>query len=491
MKEINKIVIVGGGTAGWITALNLLQKTFAEITVVSSKDIPIIGVGESTTGKLHELINVSNGHIKIDNKDLLKKTNSTYKLGIKHSNWYEKNKSFWSPLGVEIKNPNRYPHESYDLYRIYHVAKELQFEQNFLSKCMKESKLPFKYFNNFHVAYHIDTYKFGQYIKDKVLESDRVTHIEGKAENLVTNEDGSLDVIYVNGESVRGDFFIDCSGFKRLLIGNKQFKSYENELLVNRAITFNIKDKMIKNYTHARAMNNGWMWEIPLQDRRGCGYVFSDNHITPDEAKKEIDNEMGCEVEIQKDIKFNSGRIENVWFKNVLSTGLATGFIEPLEATSIHMTIIQINHFIENYYTVKMNIEGKQQEQYNKDILTIWDDIKDFIRLHYITPRQDTLFWKDVSNTKMSDTLKNKLDIWKGRMPRYADYGRHNFYDLGNTLWYQILLGMNILDKDVATDELSGFGLDNYAEECYRLTLEEDSDVFRELMSNNVFYGQQ
>ena len=163
-------------------------------------------------------------------------------------------------------------------------------------------------------------------------------------------------------------------------------------------------------------MNNGWIWEIPLQERKGCGYVFSDNHITPDEAKIEIENEIGRKVEIQKDIKFKSGRIQNVWDKNVLSTGLATGFVEPLEATSIHMTIVQVNHFIENYFTHNMNLNGQQQKQYNEDINTIWDDIKDFIRLHYISPRQDTTFWKDVSNTKMSDTLKTKLDIWKGHV---------------------------------------------------------------------------
>ena len=199
-----------------------------------------------------------------------------------------------------------------------------------------------------------------------------------------------------------------------MLIGNNNFKSYENELLVNRAITFNIKDKIINNYTHARSMNNGWIWEIPLQERKGCGYVFSDNHITPDEAKIEIENEIGRKVEIQKDIKFKSGRIQNVWDKNVLSTGLATGFVEPLEATSIHMTIVQVNHFIENYFTHNMNLNGQQQKQYNEDINTIWDDIKDFIRLHYISPRQDTILERCINTYKMSDTLKTKLDIWKG-----------------------------------------------------------------------------
>ena len=217
---------------------------------------------------------------------------------------------------------------------------------------------------------------------------------------------------------------------------------------------------------------------------------FSDNHTTPDEAHKEIEETIGQSVEIQKDIKFNSGRIDNVWFKNILSTGLSSGFVEPLEATSIHMTVVQINHFIEQYFTETMDIKGKQQEQYNEDIRVIWDDIKDFIQLHYQTPRQDTLFWKDASSAPMSDTLKDRLDIWKGRMPRYADYGRNNFYELGNTLWYQILIGMKILDKNVALEELKSFKLLDYAKELQENSLTINNKYYNQLLSNKEFYKQ-
>ena len=125
---------------------------------------------------------------------------------------------------------------------------------------------------------------------------------------------------------------------------------------------------------------------------------------------------------------------------------------------------------------------------YNKDINVIWDDIKDFIRLHYISPRQDTNFWKDVSNTKISNTLKDRLDIWKSRMPRYADYGINNFYELGNTLWYQILIGMKILNKDVALNELESFKLLNYAEELYANTMDLNNQYFKNLISNQEYY---
>jgi len=154
------------------------------------------------------------------------------------------------------------------------------------------------------------------------------------------------------------------------------------------------------------------------------------------------------------------------------------------------MTVVQINHFIEQYFTETMDIKGKQQEQYNEDIRVIWDDIKDFIQLHYQTPRQDTLFWKDASSAPMSDTLKDRLDIWKGRMPRYADYGRNNFYELGNTLWYQILIGMKILDKNVALKELEGFQLLDYAKELQENSLAINNKFYNQLLSNKSFYEQ-
>ena len=186
----------------------------------------------------------------------------------------------------------------------------------------------------------------------------------------------------------------------------------------------------------------------------------------------------------------NSTGIVNIFIKHTSASLTINENADPSVRFDFETHFNKMVSENENYFTHNMNLNGQQQKQYNEDINTIWDDIKDFIRLHYISPRQDTTFWKDVSNTKMSDTLKTKLDIWKGRMPRYADYGRHNFYDLGNTLWYQILLGMNLLDKNIAENELKSFDLYDYAEQCYRLTLDGDKKVFNELISNNKYYGK-
>jgi tryptophan 7-halogenase len=231
-KQIKNIVILGGGTAGWVTALNFLQKTNdVKITVVSSKEIPIIGVGESTTGMMNNLININNGKIKINELDFIKETDSTFKLGIKHQDWYKKGESFVSPLGDEFKNETNYPHSSYDYSRIYHIAKGLKNEHYTPSKLMLTNRLPYLHLKeknpyiNFdkeikidfklnHIAYHLDTYKVGQYLKDVLKENKNILNVEDKIISVNRNDEGFVKSLKTqNGKIVKGDLFIDCSGF--------------------------------------------------------------------------------------------------------------------------------------------------------------------------------------------------------------------------------------------------------------------------------------
>ena len=523
MKKIKNIIIVGGGTAGWSTALNFLQKTNNnKITVISSKELPAIGVGESTTGRFNELIQHKNGNVKINEMDFLLKTGSTFKLGILHTNWHTIGESFTSPLGDNFNNEKNYPHKGYDYFRIYHIAKNLKFNTMIQSQLMLNNKLPFFQVNEDfpeipefniknakidfrfnHVAYHLDTFKVGQYIKEKVLENKRVNYIDDVVVDVEKNEDETLKcLILKSGKKILGDLFVDCSGFQRLLIEKhykNNFISYENELLVNRAMPFHIKNKkntIINNYTHVIAKKFGWMWDIPLQHRKGCGYVYCDKFITPDKAQEEIEKDLKIKIIPQKDIKFKAGRLEKFWCKNVLSTGLSSAFVEPLEATSIHMTVLQINHFIEQYYTENMNFNCENLiEQYNNEMTSVWDDIKDFIVLHYNSPRKDTSFWKEASNEKRkSKRLKKLLNIWENRMPREVDYlgGLSNgFYYFGNTLWYQILIGMKILKQDIAKKELESFDLLRYAEEIFDFRKNYTKQIMNKCFQNNYFYQNE
>ena len=509
---ISNIVIVGGGTAAWATAHQFINKTNSsvKIKVVNTPEIPIIGVGESTTGRFYDLINLKNNVTGLNENEFLKETESTYKIGIKHSDWRKVGEHFYSPIGDNYENELKYPHRDYDYMRVYHVATEQPYTNTFQSALMHENKLHivdgkdvFKDVHGAPIAYHLDTFKVGQYLKRKAINcKDRCEYIEGKVIHFTMNENGFVkSIITEDGIEVEGDLFVDCTGFARSLIGkiyDNKFISYEKELLVNRALNFNIKhdnDTIIPNYTHAWAQKYGWLWQIPTQKRMGCGYVFSDNHTTPDEAKDEIENVLGKKIDIQRDISFKSGRLEKLWIKNVISTGLSSGFVEPLEATSIHATTIQITHFIENYYKQDMPFECEiLHKKYNKEMTDMWDHIKDFIVFHYVTPRKDTDFWIEASKEeRRSDRLREMMRLWKYRMPRVVDYisdKNNNFYHIGNVLWYQIAIGMKTLSPTLAKKELLDYNLYDYSYNKFLEVTNFVKDKVNKSITTNEYYSK-
>jgi len=504
MKKIKNIVIVGGGTAGWITAHNFLNKTSkgVKVTVVAAPEIPTIGVGESTTGQFNALINLKDNTTDLNEKEFLKETQSTFKLGIKHTDWHTVGKSFYSPLADNYYEEYKYPHWTYDNYRIYHVANNLAYDETLQSQLMingrvhyQGTKSAYKHFPKIAVAYHLDTYKVGNYLKRKATSLKKCNYVKGEVVSFQQDSKGYIKSVKTKtGELIKGDLFIDCSGFSRVLIDkafSNKFISYQDNLLVNRALTFNTQEKKIKNYTHAWAQRYGWLWQIPTQQRLGCGYVYSDNFINVDKAQQEIESVLGHKITPQKDIKFHAGRLENFWIKNVLSTGLSSAFVEPLEATSIHATLLQITHFIENYYKEDLPFECELlSQQYNSEIAQMWDTIRDFIIFHYITPRKDTRFWiESSSEERRSDKLKNLLNIWKHRMPRTVDYGGENFYNLNNGLWYQIAIGMKLLNPTLAKKELKDYGLYDSTEINYKWLSKSIKDAINTYTLTNDYYA--
>jgi hypothetical protein len=512
--KIKNIIIVGGGTAGWTAAHQFINKTSdkVKITLISSEEIPIIGVGESTTGRFNDLINLPNNISNLSENSFLKETESTFKIGIKHTDWYKIGKSFYSPIGDNYENEIKYPSTDYDCFRIFHIAEKLNYDKSLQSQLMRNNKLHFlnnddKKTNIYNqktfipVAYHLDTYKTVQYLKKKAIQvTSKFSYIEDEVLKINQDEKGFvISVETKKNKLIKGDLFIDCTGFKRLLIEklfDNKFISYQNELMVNRAMPFYIENKKnepIRNYTHAWAQKYGWMWQIPTQKRLGCGYVYNDSYITPEQAQKEIENVLGHKIEPLNDIKFEAGRLEKLWTKNVLSTGLSSGFVEPLEATSIHNTIMQISHFIENYFKEDMPFECELfEKQYNSEMNEMWDKIKDFIVFHYITPRKDTEFWKKASNPKRrSDKLKILLEKWKYKMPRLIDYvsdKNNNFYYIGNSLWYQIAIGMNALSSKLAKKELINYGLYDYVKNKHISIVNSTEQILPNLVTTNEFY---
>jgi len=505
--NIKNIVIVGGGTAGWATAHHFINKTSTDtkITVVATKEIPIIGVGESTTGRFNNLINLKNNITGLNEEEFLKETSSTFKLGIKHTDWYKKGESFYSPIGDNYSNDYMYPHEDYDNYRIYHIADKKDYSQTFQSRLMAENRLHFMDNNNayshpthFPLAYHLDTYKVGQYLKRKATAVSKCKYIDDQVVDFKQNNMGLVTSLKTKkGKTIKGDLFIDCSGFAKVLIDKVEKNDFipYNSLLVNSALNFNyVSDEPIRNYTHAWAQKYGWLWEIPTQERLGCGYVFSDHFIDFDKAHDEISKVLKRKIDVQRQIKFKTGRQQKAWCKNVLSTGLATAFIEPLEATSIHATIMQVTHFIENYFKKDMPFECEYlQEQYNSEMGQMWDNIRDFIVFHYITPRKDTEFWKESGRPhRWSKRLTKQMSIWKYRMPRTVDYINdkgNNFYSIGNTLWYQIAIGMNLFDSKVAKKELTDYGLYKATKQHYQKLSVGIDEYIPKFIKTNDYYN--
>ena len=253
--------------------------------------------------------------------------------------------------------------------------------------------------------------------------------------------------------------FIDCTGFKKLLISKLGAKwvSYKKYLKMNEAIIFPTEDTENYNiYTTAQAMNYGWLFQIPTYGRQGNGYIFDSNYINADKAQQEAEKLYGKKISISKHIKFDAGALDKVWINNCVAIGLSANFVEPLEATSIGTSIQQaflLMHFLPVYN--KQNIDF-----YNKQIQVIMNNIRDFIVLHYKTNKTNTSFWKDVKQLELPDTLKSNLEKWETRLPIREDFLQSNYLLFYESNWIHVLYGLNLINIDNIKTSLLHFNLD-------------------------------
>jgi hypothetical protein len=461
-----KIVIIGGGTAGWLSAL-MFKKIHGQdrdITVISSDEIGIIGAGEGSTGLLPQVVNNHLWDFGCNEEDFLKETESTIKLGIKHTNWTNENSSYFGPLDPTITYDT-----VIDLMQNRAIYKKLDIaETTSNGRCLLEGKTNFfkeskkgNLVNSNSHAYHFDGHKVGQYFK-KVCLADGVKHIDAKIVDVKLNEHEWVEsVVLDNGEVVDGWLFVDASGLSRLLMQKTlgvDWVSYADTLPVNKAMPFVLphKDK-IPNYTLAHALSAGWMWQIPTQSRLGCGYVYCDKYITDDEAQAEVEEVLGQKIEPIKFIEFESGRLEKFWHKNVLAVGLASAFSEPLEATSIHTTICQLYTFC-NHYILRRDINLDTVEEYNKETARMFDDMKDFLSVHYLGKKDSSPFWKDIrDNIKLSKQTKKLLNDCKTKVPKHKDWEKYFGY-VSSGLYNPVLYNLGIIKPLIAKKELAKAG---------------------------------
>lgn len=470
------IVIVGGGTAGWISALILssYQKNYHKVTVVASEEIGILGVGESTTAFFSSL--VATDFFGIDRYEFFNETDSTLKLGVNLKNWNLSKKDFYSPIDGSFTKANNIDyciaHAILNDLPIHNTSKCAYLCVNGLSDIRKISDKKNFICDNVH-AVHIDTFKTGTFLKKKCIEKG-VNYIEGKVENIILNDDGGIKNIKLSdGKEVFGDFFVDASGFNRVLstaVGSK-FISYKHHLPVNKAISFvktRDSDVDFNPETTATALSSGWMWDIPTRDRNGMGYVFCDDYISEEEALDEL-KENGHNVNDYRLLKFESGRLDKLWNKNCLSVGVGGSFLEPLQATSIHTTIAQLLIFVDKYLSVAHKSTECEilVKRYNSEIINMIDDFRDLVSVHYSGGREDSLFWKDMTHgNRITEFAKDIIDLANTRVLFPADFKSY-FGAAGYDIWYYILHGLGHIKKAVFEDFYSGFDLKSESQKYY------------------------
>ena len=448
-NPIRSICIVGGGTAGWMAAAllsNIHKGTTTYISVIESPDIATIGVGEATVPSFMAFLSSAN----INPKAFIEATAGTFKLGIRFDDWFTKGNHFFHPFG---KIGRRI--DGHDFYQVWlktlaqgestrlmdHAPSAIMAEQQ---RFMLEAPLHNTPLQDYNYALHLDAVLAARYLRDISL-GNGVTRIEATVGSVNLNGREFIESVQLeNGEAVSADFFIDCTGFNGLLIEDTLRVGYDNwsaYLPCNRAVavqTENIHDPL--PYTIATARNAGWSWKIPLQHRTGNGYVFASDYCSDDEATQTLLNAIeGKPVNEPRIIPFVTGKRKKIWHNNCLALGLASGFLEPLESTAIHLIYRTLVHFIRNFpdRDFSPELERECNEQIDQDYL----EVRDFIILHYCTSqRKDTDFWRWCQTMPVPDSLQEKIKHFRVR-GKLAVTTENLF---GVDSWLAILEGMNI-----------------------------------------------
>lgn len=449
-RSLESLCIVGGGTAGWMAASLLssaLQGSNIKITVIESPDIATIGVGESTVPTIMDFLKTC----RIDLRDFMQATSATFKLGIQFENWLSPGNRFFHPFGHVGQSL-----QGFDFYQLWLKAAKTDKATRWLdhSPCavMSENnrfllRQPMQknwVLNSHSNALHLDAVLTARYLRELSLERG-VTRVEATVNNIRLNEQGFIDSLALDdGFSISSDFFIDCTGFKALLIEgalNIGYEDWSHFLPCNRAVTIQTESVgALTPYTRATARDAGWTWKIPLQHRTGNGYVYSSEHCSDEDATKVLLAVVeGKPLNEPRVIPFSTGRRKKILHKNCLSLGLSSGFLEPLESTAIHLIHKTLVHFI-RYFPDK-DFSSIPELAFNKKINIDYQEVRDFIILHYCTSqRRDSDFWRSRATMEIPESLREKLESFRDR--GMIEHVPGQFFT--NDSWYSILEGMNV-----------------------------------------------
>lgn len=452
-NRVRELVIVGGGTAGWMTA-SAMAKVLGpgySITLVESEEIGTVGVGEATI----PMIKLFNQALELDEADFIRRTKGSFKLGIEFVNWGQLGDSYIHGFGKIGQDLGTVAFHHYWL-KAHHMGKAGPMDDYSINTAAARfnkfmpavTDRPNSPLADIGYAYHFDAGLYARFLRE-YAEKRGVKRIEGKVKKVEQRpDDGFISaVVLESGERVSGQLFVDCSGFRGLLIEqtlNTGYEDWTHWLPCDRAAAVQCTTtQAITPYTRSTAQEAGWQWRIPLQHRVGNGYVFSSKFISEDEATAKLLSRLeGEPLMTPKILKFVTGKRRKFWNKNVVAIGLASGFMEPLESTSIHLIQSAIARL--TAFWPHQGFDAKDIEEYNAHSDFEFEKIRDFLILHYcVTERTDTPFWNYVRTMDLPESLKRKMALFQsnGRVFRQAEEL------FAEPSWIQVMIGQRMMPK--------------------------------------------
>ncbi|MUV13397.1 tryptophan halogenase family protein [Noviluteimonas gilva] len=444
-KPIRRVVIAGGGTAGWMAAA-ALSRTLGkvlDITLVESEEIGTVGVGEATIPTLvtfHRLLDIKE-------QEYMSAVKGTIKLGISFENWLQKGHRYIHSFGMSGKD-----HWSAGFQHFWQRGRELGIAGGYEDYCFElKAALQDKFAHlprgGINYAYHMDASLYARFLRT-LSQNAGAKRVEGKIVEVETDlESGYITALKLaDGSLIEGDLFIDCTGFRALLIGktlNVGFEDWSHWLFNDSALatqTTAVRDAV--PYTRAIAGTAGWQWRIPLQHRVGNGIVYSSRYISDDEARQEFLSSL--EGEMIKEpwpVRFRPGQRLKSWYKNCVALGLAGSFIEPLESTTIHLIQRGIVHLLRMFPQV---ISEPEVDQYNAQLASELEHVRDFVVLHYtLTERRDTPYWRAIAQMDIPPSLRHRIELFRetGSVYRVPDEL------FAENSWIQVMMGQGVMPK--------------------------------------------
>lgn len=477
-----ELVVLGGGTAGWMTALlTKVKYPNANITVVESDEIGILGAGEGTTTQFIDMLD----SIGVGVGDIIRHCRGTLKLGINFVNWNNDGNSYFHSFNAE---PGLTEFFGDNIIPLNHLHNDRHLsELSFSAKLSYENKVCLSFKNNIntyinndgmmfdrHGSYglHFDATLLAKHLR-AVSESRGIYRVEGKVNKFHNDDSGNITTLSLeNGKEVPCDFIFDCSGFARLIVG-KHFStpwvSYNESLPMDTALPFFIEhDNNVSPVTESIAMKYGWVWKIPVQGRYGCGYVFDSSYITKEDALKEVEEYFGCSLNSPRTFKFEAGSFKSTLVKNCMAVGLSQSFVEPLEATSIWVSYTNLNEFL-NSNGVNNYGNSTFASKFNKYCETKNEEVVNFLYLHYLTNRNDSDFWKEFRvKNKMRDSVRETLELLNVNPNSTISFSEILFPPKS---WIQVASGLKLLNSNEFIHNIEQYSSDEIDRVTYALLI--------------------